>query len=185
MKWSADEIRNAVEVLVEIKQSLQERKLPSEVFEAHLTTFTKISTEAVLVNEQGKVFLSCRPSRKESLHEPFPGQWHCPGVTHLPDEDGSVAYTRLFGREIGLDVQIINGPARVTRGDGSPLESFEPVRGRYLLLVLLFRIRGIPKGIHPGRFFAVSEIPWDELQIVHRKVILPAALAKAKQLGWL
>lgn len=185
MEWSADLIRKTVETLAEIRQSLLERTLPLEVFEAHLKTFKTVSTEAVLINEPGEVFLSRRPSSEKSPHEPFPGQWHCPGVTHLLDEDGMVANTRLFGKEIGTDVRIIDGPARVTRGDGSPLESFEPVRGRYLLLVLLFRTRGIPKGSHPGRFFAKGEIPWDEVQVVHRNIILPAALDCAERLGWL
>jgi len=177
--WGEEEQNQAVVVLNRIRESLQNKSLPRKVYEAHLLTFKKISTEAVLMNSKGEIYLAQRPDRIKEPNEPFPGQWHTPGVTHLLDEYLEDTFQRLIKRELGSDVWL-DMPIAVGNFDYN-----DACRGMYQLRVYLIRIDGLPKGDTRGRFFKVKEIESLDLVEAHRDIVIPMALVKAKSLGWI
>ena len=171
--WSPEESMAAVAFLEKIAYCQDQGKgMPGPVFEAHVRSKKNISTQIVIHNGAGEVYLIQRPTREQNPSEAYPGKWHSPGVTHgkneLTDPD---TFNRLVAREFG-GVEF-TGAVEM----GSP-EVKDAERGTYLLRVFLAGIDGAPKNPR-GRFFARSEIPWDDLVASHRDVILPTAFGGA------
>ena len=177
--WSEEDQIQALAVLEKIRKSLRNRTLPRKVYEAHLLTYKKISTEAVLMHRNGEIYLAQRPDKTKEPDEPYPGQWHTPGVTHLFDEYLDDTFRRLVERELGSYVWL-EMPIEVGGFDYN-----DACRGMYELRVYLIRIGGLPKSDMRGRFFKAEIVESLDLVEAHRDIILPKALAKAKSLGWI
>lgn len=167
VEWTEEQERVAIAVLEKIAYCQgQGRGFPGHVFEAHARSKKNISTELVLFNEQGEIYLVQRPSLIENPSEPYPDELHGPGVTHGVDESIEDTLKRLRERE-GVDFT----DARLL----DTLEEPQGVkRGRYLMLIFVARAA---KTTNPkGKFYKIDEIPWDLVQITHRKTILPCAI---------
>lgn len=164
--WTLEETEAAAKILDKIAYCHGQGKgVPVRVFEAHLRSKKNISSEVVITNADGEVYLIQRPSMAQSPHEPYPELWHTPGVTHLESEVIPDTFKRLEAREFG-GVKLQN----VTWVDKAEVK--DPPRGRYLLLIFYAHVDAEPKNPR-GRFFRAGEIPWDELVPAHRDIILP------------
>lgn len=168
------------EVLRWIKETIDEGEyLPPEVFEAHVKTYRKTSTEVVFFDTEGRIFLSYRP--EENVHDPYRGKWHSPGVTHLRDDKGSQPYLRLLRTEISEGSVNIDGPYLV-----GEKPSDEPQRGPYNLRIHIARVFDGEQSLRSkGTFFPIDEIPYDQLVESHRNIVIPTALAYARDRGWI
>lgn len=166
--WTDEEQRAGVALFRKIVTTQDAGKyLPIEVFEAKLSAGKNISTEMVVFDREGRVYLIERPGLDTSPHEPFPGLWHTPGVTHMGNERFESTVARLEKREFGGELE------NVTFVDTA--EAADPPRGLYLLLIhyaFVYAELANPR----GRFFRQDDIPWDQLVTSHREVILPKAL---------
>lgn len=176
--WSRADINVAVMVLGKIVDFTRaKRPLPSEVFELMTQAKKNISTEAVVFNPRGELYLVRRPSVLDSPHEPYPDQWHSPGVTHNAYESNAEALVRLLDRELGSVTVVEQHDVGVEEVDGPP-------RGRYLLMIKVVLVRGESLSGSRGQFVATTNIPWEHLVESHRTTIIPAAINKARTLGW-
>lgn len=180
-KWTADELRAAEQFFAKIAatRSITEvrRRLPGPVFEGFRQNMKNVSTEGVFFNERGEVYLIRRPSLETKPHEPYPNMWHSPGETHSDEWNGDV-FKRLIPEELG-QIEILDqlGPF-LDEGHDLP-------RARYVLLITPTLIRGTPNADARGRFFRISDIPWDQLVASHREKILPHAIQEARKAKWI
>ncbi len=139
------------------------RRLPPDVFEAHLESKKNLSTIVAVFNARGRVFLIKRPGFKENPSELYPNQLHFPGVTHMKDERLRDTLRRL-AREEGL---------RLTRLMNLGIHEVY-YRGRGLYVVYLFAARARGRQANPrGKFFDLAKIPRAKLIVAERKEILP------------
>lgn len=173
--WTEEEVSVAVAVLQKIAYCQNMGKgFPGEVFEAHVVSKKNISTEVVIFDNEGRVYLIERPSLAENPSEPYPGQLHSPGVTHGKNEFTMFdTFQRLEKREFGgVALENIEHVAEQEVGD--------PQRGIYLLRIYTATTNEEPKNPR-GKFYRPEDIPWDRLVESHRDVILPIALASKKK----
>ncbi len=171
--WSPGEEKVAIDVLQKIACCEDAGKgLPIAVFEAFVAAKKNISTEVVVFNERGGIYLIQRKSREESPTEPYPNQWHTPGVTHQKNETHEGAFARLVKREFG-EMPILR------RSFVDDREGADPPRGPYILRIFAVELAAAPKNPR-GRWFSVDDIPWEELVPGHRNTIIPLALAHHK-----
>ena len=98
--WGTIYIEFAIAVLEKITLTQQAGLyLPLPVFECHVGGKKNVSTEVVVRDVDGNVYLIQRPSSEESPEEPFPDMWHSPGVTHVMTESTDDTIRRLVERE--------------------------------------------------------------------------------------
>jgi hypothetical protein len=178
MEWTAQMKSSAKEALGWIHESFSNGgRIPPDVFEAHAKTCNKISYECFLFDKDGKVYLEYRPP---SATDPYAGQLHSLGVTRLTNELEQAAWRRLLRDEIGKDANL-DGPHFC-----SGIDSIEPERGLYHMRVHIARVSAfsfVSKA--NGRFYAVNEIPYDDMVKSHRELLLPIALSFARSRGWI
>ncbi|KKU90604.1 MAG: hypothetical protein UY21_C0021G0004 [Microgenomates group bacterium GW2011_GWA1_48_10] len=152
--WSKKEIKEAVRVLEKIAYCQVEKKpLPGEVFEAHVRSKENITTMLCLFNREKKVYLICRPTKKENPTEPYPNYWHIPGVTHMKRERFRDTLRRLKRSE-GL-------PFARAFSVGFFEERYSR-RGMYLAQLFIAKKKGRAKNPR-GKFFSFREIPWGKM----------------------
>ena len=165
--WTQEERDLAVAILEKIAYCQnQGQYLPIDVYEAHLRSKKNISTEVVIFNEKGEVYLVERPTLQENPNEPYPGELHSPGTTHPKNESLEDSLKRLARSEGVTFTNIRQIELAEEPGDVK--------RGRYLMLIFIADAAGTqtnPK----GRFYAIWEIPWERVQITHREIVLPKA----------
>lgn len=140
--------------------------LPGEVFEAHCRSKVNVSTELVLVNDNGDVYLVKRPEAGENPTDPYAGLLHAPGATWNKGESFKDTFDRLRRSEGISFTEPVRRDVRVMRDDK---------RGTYLACIfvaLATRLSTNPR----GKFFPIAEIPWDKLVRSHAEVVLPAGL---------
>ena len=168
--WNQDETARAVEILEKIARCQDhDYGVPGKVFEAHLRSKKNISTEMGIFDALGRIYLIQRPTLAENPNEPYPGQYHSPGVTHGKNEfTDPDTIQRLVNREFG-GVQIVD----LRKVDERDIRDEQ--RGMYRLLIFVGRVEAEPKNSR-GRFFDLNEIPWDQLVKSHREIILPIFL---------
>ncbi len=169
-EWSAEEIEAGVAVLRKIAHCYDTvGRIPGKVYEAHLRSKKNISTEMVVFNERGEVYLIERPPLEENPSEPFPGELHSPGVTHLQGEFTEPdTFNRLVRSEFG-------GRSLRMVQKAEELDHSEAMRGMYRLIIYVGMTDGEP--VNPrGRFYGINEIPWDRLVASHREVVVPAGI---------
>lgn len=166
--WSLEERELAVAVLGKIAHCQDQNvRFPVDVFEALCRAKKNVSTELVLFNEEREVYLIRRSILDENPDEPYPGQFHSPGVTHNKSE-GTPETLDHLRREEGIDLRDLQFVCDV--------EMMDPPRAMYLARVHVAQIKGQP--VNPqGRFFAPDDIPWDKVIRCHREVLLPLAIA--------
>lgn len=87
-------------------RTLSDYPMPHDIYEAHRLTMKSISSEAGIFDEQGRIFLTRRPSATEDPAEPYPNQWHIPGTRHIGNETEVEAFQRLVKDEIGADIEM-------------------------------------------------------------------------------
>ena len=170
--WSSDGEFLGTMVLEKIASCQDQGKgMPGHLFEAHVRSKKNISTEMVLRNAAGQVYLAQRPTREENPSEAYPGQWYAPGVTHTKNEfTDPDTFRRLVQRELGgVDFTDLKEVAN--------REVKDVERGMYLLRIFTARVEGAPRN-PKGRFFDLLKIPWDELVKSHRDIILPTVLGQ-------
>lgn len=168
VNWNSEEIALAVKVMRKIAYCQKNgERLPGPVFEAHVESKKNVSTELVVFDAEGSVLLIERPSLSENPTEPFPGELHVPGATHMLETE-SAAMRRLIDQE--LDGLSILGRRKILE-----VESLNSKRGIYRMIIYAALASGIPKDSH-ARFHPPALIPWDRLLRSHREVVLPAAL---------
>jgi hypothetical protein len=176
IEWSHEKIMMAMDFLSDIRESLRIRNLPQDVYEAHLSTFKKLSTEGVFVNSKKGVYLAQRPN-----DDVYSCQWHLPGVTHIFNESRNDAFLRLMRDEIGGDVDILES------FHFNSLEYKDKIRGMYDVKISIYRITGTPKSNMNGRFFSIKELESssqiDNLFEFHVHM-LPKITKKIIELGW-
>lgn len=166
-------------ILKVVAEYAKARTLPPAVFEALLQAHKKISTELVIFNLKGEVLLKKRPSLEENPAEPFPNQWHSLGVTHAPSESTQDAFDRLVRDELGNNVKL----SEVF--DVGLIDVNDSERGRCLSFVKIVTLSGgeITKKGGVGEFFDPDNLP-SPIVVNHRNLIIPAAVKKARELGW-
>jgi hypothetical protein len=176
--WSKEDREKAIRALQMIRGTFSKgHYIPHDVYEVWLTTFKKISTEMVIVNAQGEIYLA---RRTQSPLDPYAGQLHAPGVVHLYNERNEGAWQRLVNNELGPDA-VFDGPHFLCE-----LENNEPVRGLLQMRIHMTRlITSSTKLTRVGRFYPVKEIPWSELVKSHREIVVPLAIANAKAREWI
>jgi len=102
IKWTAEEESLAIAVLEKIAYCQDAGKgVPGPVFEAHVQSKKNISTEMVIFNQAGQIYLIKRPSLAENPSEPYPDQWHSPGATHWRNHSTEDTLQRLVDKEFG------------------------------------------------------------------------------------
>ncbi|MGC9603057.1 MAG: hypothetical protein ABSF47_01150 [Minisyncoccia bacterium] len=171
--WTGYEKSIAIAVLQKIAYCQDKGKgLPVEVFEPFCRSKKNISTELVIFNEKGEIYLVKRPSLNENPSEPYPEQYHSPGATHDKNETLENTLERLRRRE-GVNFSSVEGVY-------PPRDSRDKERGRYLLCIFIADAIGAQTNAK-GRFFKQEDIPWSELVSVHREIIVPAALEAFKK----
>ncbi|MBI4095143.1 MAG: hypothetical protein HY435_03050 [Candidatus Liptonbacteria bacterium] len=170
-EWTDEEQEVAVAILGKIAYCQNKGKdMPGEVFEAHVRSKKNISTELALFNEKGKLYLVRRPTPWESPSEPYPGQLHCPGVTHGKNEFLGNTFERLKRRE-GVDFDWVIPAATVDATDSE--------RGMYTLRIFIALARGIPTNPRGAFFFPHTD--GDGLVASHRDFVIPAAMKKYRE----
>ncbi len=171
----------AVRVFQEIRTAQRNKQgMPPAIYEAFLPTHTKKSTELVIFDDTGRIYLVRRPSKEQKPSEPYPNQLHSPGVTHQTGETWETSFQRLRDTELGPNAVLIEPVfAGIKSVD-------DPVRGLYDLHIYVTRLEGgeLMAGAD-AKFYKLSEIPQDELVASHRDIILPNAIVKARELGWI
>jgi len=175
--WTPQLEAEAIRILTIIETEVKERRLPRAVYEAFVRTHKKISTELVLYNEKGKIWLIRRPSKDINPDDPYAGEWHLPGVVHNAHETTAQAFDRLFRQEIGegeLD-------------EHSEVKTFEiddGRRGLYCALLHVCRLRmGMPHNEGDADFFAPSALP-TPIVTFHKDVLIPEALKVINAAGF-
>lgn len=169
--WTGEERKLGVAILEKIAYCQNMGKgFPGEVFEAHVRSKKNISTEVVIFDNEGRVYLIERPSLAENPSEPFPGQLHSPGVTHGKNETTEDTFRRLESKELGEQ------SLRNIKFVGEE-EVEDPQRGMYLLRIFTAVTYAEPKNPR-GKFYRPEDIPCERLVGCHRETILPQALAE-------
>jgi len=179
MSWNEALIDEEISILQRIRSDVGARVLPQRLYEEFVKTYKKISTELVIFDEGGNVWLTQRPSKERQPDEPFAGQWHNPGVMHNFNESIENAWERLCKDELGTDV-VADGPQFI-----KILEFSESKRGHYLSLLYITRYRsGKLTSSTPSGFYKPSDLPKPIFE-PHEKLIIPEAIKAAASLGWL
>lgn len=178
VEWSNKERKKALLVLEKITKSVQSNGLPPDIFEAMARAKKNISTEIIVLNQKNEIYLIQRPSLDENPFEPYPNQWHSPGVTHNALESNQQSFERVVKEELG-DVGIIK------KYEAGINEFQDPPRSRYLGFVNIVLVEGEPNASDRGKFFKIDKIPWTELIGSHREIVVPRALERARELGWI
>ncbi|MBI3334874.1 MAG: hypothetical protein HY001_00015 [Candidatus Portnoybacteria bacterium] len=168
-RWTEEEKDYGKVVLEKISHCEDERARLGLMFEPWVGAKKNISTEVVLFNNKGEVYLIQRPSEEEKPDEPYPNQYHTPGVTHNKHDRIPDTFKALEKREFG-------GVEMRSIAFVGIDEVQDPPRGPYLLLIHATTTDATP--VNPkGRWVAIRDIPWDNLVPSHREKILPKALA--------
>lgn len=169
--WTPEEVETALAVLEKIAFCQnQEVDMPGSVFEAHVRSKKNISTEAVILDSAGRIYLVRRPTLEENPSEAYPSQLHCPGVTHGKNEFTEDSFRRLEAREFG-GVKFAS-VAEITSSE------IHDERGLYMLRIYLCAVTEEPHNLR-GQFYRPEDIPWSEVVSYHRNIVIPAALAVA------
>lgn len=169
--WTQEELDAGVAILQKMSFCQEGPEgLPVEIFEKFLQIKKNISTELVAFNTRGELFLRRRPSRAQNPSELFPRQWHSLGVTHGKNEYLRDTFARLKKQELG------GGEIKNIAEVLPPVEAKDPQRGIYLCRVFVGETDDLPQD-DTQRYFSEDTIPWEELVLSHRTVIIPQALA--------
>ena len=176
MQWSDEQCDAAITALFRIKETFDAGgRIPHRVYEPWLRVQKKFSTETVVFNQRGEIYLIQRP---HSTVDPYSDLWHGPGVTHLPREFEPLAWKRLHESELGGCN--LEGPHFVVA-----IEQEEETRGLYQLRIHIARTTD--DLLHEDtqhRFFGADSLP-PELVRSHRELIIPIGIAAAKARGWI
>lgn len=168
VNWTDEEQARGVAVLEKISFcQAQGVGLPGAVYEAHIQSKKNTSTEMglwQLVDGMPHLYLVRRPTKAEVPHEPYPGQLHVPGVTHMKRDRVKDTFERLRRRE-GLAFTH-------AREVCLPQEVVDRERGAYTLRIFVAEATGEPTN-PKGQFVSLDSIPWRELVESHRRVIVP------------
>lgn len=162
--WLRHERELAIRVLREIGDLQKKgKRLPPDIFEAHLKSKKNVSTIVAVFDAKERVFLIRRPGLKENPAELYPNQLHFPGVTHMKDERLRDTLRRLvrdeglrFSRLMSLGVREVY------------------YRGRGLYAVYLFAARARGRQANPrGEFFDLAAARRVKVIAAERREILP------------
>lgn len=138
--------------------------MPHDIYEAHRLTMKSISSEVGIFDEQGRIFLTKRPSADENPAEPYPGQWHIPGTRHIARETNDEALQRLIDDEIGAPIE-----ARLTDHKEYPVNE----HNKLSLLSLLYVAHvtsGTVDADENRQWFNVRDLPNPILE-EHREIV--------------
>jgi ADP-ribose pyrophosphatase YjhB (NUDIX family) len=179
MNWDELLIDTEIAILHRIRADVGAMALPQRLYEEFVKTYKKISTELVIFDECGRVWLTQRPSKERQPDEPFAGQWHNPGVMHNFNESIDKALARLCKDGLGADA-VADEPKFI-----KILEFSESKRGHYLALLYVTRYRcGNLANNAPSGFYNPSDLP-QPMFVPHEKLIIPEAVKAAASFGWL
>lgn len=178
MPWNDESIDKEIVELRRIRSDIEARALPQRLYEEFVQTYKKISTEFVIFDLQGRIWLTQRPSRDKQPYEPFASQWHTPGVLHNVNESIDNTWERLWRDELGSHVEF-DAPQFV-----NIVEFSESKRGHYLALLYISRYRrGRFVSPTPSGFFSPSALPCPIFE-PHKSVLIPEAMKAASKRGW-
>lgn len=170
--WTQNELKEGKAFLQKMGKCQDAGDLPAEIFEEFLKIKKNISTEVVIFNREGKIYLRRRPSEQENSSEPFQNQLHSLGVTHRKNEYLHDTLVRLRKQELG------NSKIKTLSEVFPPVEAKDPQRGIYLCRIFIGEIDDLPQDANQG-YFRKEEIPWNELVPSHRDSIIPYALNRS------
>lgn len=138
--------------------------MPHDIYEAHRLTMKSVTSEIGIFDEQGRMLLTLRPSANEDPAEPYPSQWHIPGIRHIAQETNEDALQRLIDDEIGTKIE-----ARLVECKEYPIDE----RNGLSLLSLLYVARassGVININERSQWFDITRLPESILE-EHRAIV--------------
>jgi len=173
--WSKNERRRTIAILKKIALCQDKKEpLPPDIFEYHCRTKKNIGTDLVLLRER-EIYLIQRPTLAENPDEPYPEEWHNPGVTHTKWTLTPESLKTIVKKELNIEYNDVEIRFEGTR------EVTDHVRGSYLYQIFTGRV---PLEVEPqnpkGRFFPFDAVPWDKVIASNRDSYLRSIVAKEK-----
>ena len=170
MEWTLEEQNAAIAVLGKIFATFEAGKyIPLPVYEALVKCHARISNELAIFDKDGRIYLI---QRKAVPGEPYPDQWHCPGVTYQYKDTVETSFARLIKSELGPEAKFEGDPVcakmYVSVGESERKSSC-------LTFLFVMRYIGGEMKSKRGQFFALHDL--EELHLVksHREKVIPYA----------